>query len=157
MRRDEALSDYIYSARTAGSGRVGQSKLSNKLLTSHLRMRTAVYAIGPRSGPPVKIGFSGRPAVRLVDLQIASPTDIRFHLVCWLPTKSDATALEARCHRMLKESGHHIRGEWFSLTPIEAAKVIDRASIDVGCQLVPHRDLIKTFPLHEDPLEGCFW
>lgn len=149
--RAKAWSEFVLSAPIDRRGRMG------RVLRSHLSLRTALYAIGPKSGTPLKIGFSRRPASRLINLQISSPEDLRFHLVCWLATKAHATALEARCHQILIETGRHIRGEWFDLTPLTAAKVIDRASIDVGCQLVPHKDLVRMFPSSDDPLVGSFW
>jgi hypothetical protein len=81
----------------------------------------------------------------------------RFHHLCWMADKKSAIALEQRCHQILMESGRHIRGEWLDLTPIEAAKAIDCASIDVNCRLVPHRQLVEMFRLSADPLKGTFW
>lgn len=144
-------SDFVLGAPIDRRGNLG------KVLARHLTMRTAVYAIGLQTGPPIKIGFSRKPAIRLVEVQISSPQELRFHLVCWLPSKKEAVALEQRCHKILRDAGRHLRGEWFDLTPIEAAKVIDRASIDIDCRIVPHRDLVKKFPLSQDPLAGCWW
>jgi hypothetical protein len=110
-----------------------------------------------KSGAPVKVGFSRRPVGRLTDLQISSPIELRFHLVCWLADKKEAIALEQRCHQMLIQSGRHLRSEWFNIPPIEAAKVIDRASLDVACNMVPHKELVRRFPSSKDPLAGYFW
>lgn len=143
--------EYLLSPGVDRRGRLG------RMLSSHLATRTAVYVIGPQSGPPLKIGFSRRLAIRLTELQVASHEALRFHLVCWLPSKEAATSLEHRCHRILTEAGRHIRGEWFNVDAASAAKVIDRASIDVDCQLVPHKDLVRRFPSSKDPLAGLFW
>lgn len=151
LGRDQAWSDYVLSARVDRKGKLGDA------LRYHLAVRTAVYAIGPKSGTPLKIGFSRRLTTRLIGLQTSSPEELRFHLVCWVATKAEATKLESRCHKILTETGRHIRGEWFNLTPLEAAKVIDHASIDVNCTIVPHKYLVKRFQSSDDPLAGYFW
>lgn len=156
LGRDRAKADFILSTSQLTRS-TAATKLSGRTLSSHLIMRTAVYAIGREYGPPIKIGFSTRPRTRLVDLQIASPEELRFHAVCWVATKADATKLEAGCHRFLKGHGCHVRGEWFDLDPKGAKMAIDCAAMDTGCKIVPHWKLTETFPLSKDPLEGCFW
>lgn len=155
--RDRTYADFVLSARISGDGVKAQSRLAGNVVASELATKTAVYVIGSEFGPPLKIGFSRKPAARLWDLRIASPTELKLYLVCWLARKDQAIALERRCHQILRESGRHLRGEWFNLMPTEAAKVIDCASIDVDCRLVPHKQLMRSFPLSKDPLAGCFW
>jgi len=150
-QQDSEWSDYVLGAPVNRRGSLGTG------LASHLLTRTAVYAIGPETGPPMKIGFSRRPIVRLSSLQTSSPIELRFHLVCWVADKKQAVSLEQRCHARLEASGCHIRGEWFNLGPVDAAKVIDGASIDVGCNMAPHKELVRLFPSSKDPLAGYFW
>lgn len=149
--KDRERSDYILSAPVNRRGQLGRN------LSRHLLTRTAVYAIGLVAGSPIKIGFSRRPVGRLVELQLSSPRELRFHLVCWVADKKEAVALEQRCHQRLRAEGRHLRGEWFDLTPLEVAKAIDGASIDVGCHMAPHKELVRMFPSSKDPLAGYFW
>lgn len=134
-----------------------RNKVARDLLLRHLRMRTAVYAIGRELMPPIKIGFSGRPKTRLLDMQVGSPDDLRFHAVYWLPDKATATKLEAACHKLLDGVGWHVRGEWFDMSPKGAKSAVHHAAKQIGCNLVSHQALVATFPLSKDPLEGCFW
>lgn len=136
--------------------RLGAPLDPNKTLAKHLLSRAAVYAMGPKDGP-IKIGFSRKLVGRLTEIQVSSPLEVKFHSVCWVAGTKEAGGLEARCHNILRTSGRHIRGEWFNITCLEVKKVIDRASIDLGCVIVPHGDLLRVFPLSSDPLAGCFW
>lgn len=150
--------DQLYSDFILGSSHLSKAgKLSGRVLASHLKMRTAVYAIGHEIGSPVKIGFSGQPRGRLVELQVGSAEELRFHRVCWLATKADATKLEAECHRFLKEVGCHLRGEWFDLDGVLAAKAIECAAVKADCKIVHHQTLLEMLPLSKDPLQGLFW
>jgi len=153
LTRDQLYSDFILgSSHLAKAG-----KLSGKVLASHLRLRTALYVLGQELGPPVKIGFSGRPRRRLMDLQICSSEPLKFHHVFWLATKADAEKLETECHRFLIEVGSHIRGEWFDLNRELASKAVNVAALKAGCKLVSHQELLDIFPLAQDPLQGLFW
>lgn len=153
LARDQLYSDFIL-----GSSQLSKAgKLSGKVLASHLKMRTAVYAIGKETGSPIKIGFSNRPRARLGDLQISSPEQLRFHRVFWLATKADAIKLESECHKFLIEMGCHVRGEWFDLDAVLAEKGINCAAKKAECRLISHQDLLDIFPLAQDPLQGCFW
>lgn len=151
MKQDQMWSDYVLS-----SGHYGSAKVGN-LLANHLAKRTAIYAVGREYLPPIKIGFSRKPRARLHELQIGSPEELRFHLVCWLSTTENATQLEATCHRFLKERGCHVRGEWFDLDPKGARLAVDAMAAHLGCQLVPHQKLTSTFTQSKDPLAGFFW
>lgn len=156
--RCSAASAQMYSDFVLGTSQLSKGgKLSGRVLASHLKSRTAVYAIGPQPGRPLKIGFSRRPKGRLVELQICSPEELRFHHVFWLATTADATKLEAECHRFLIEVGSHVRGEWFDLDGPLASKAINVAAFRADCKLVRHPDLVEMFPLAKDPLYGCFW
>jgi len=151
MQRAREWSEHILSApKMAGVAR-------QEHIAKHLLQRSAIYAIGRQIGPPIKIGFSSKPVYRLTELQVSSPEELRFHLVCWLQDRSAASKIEARCHAILRGDGRHIRGEWFNITPDEAAKIIDRAALDIECRIVPHPQLIRRFPASHDPLAGYFW
>jgi hypothetical protein len=146
-RYDEAWSEFVLQG----------VKRPSDVLASHLAKRTAVYAIGREYLPPIKIGFSSRPKGRLMEMQIGSPDPLKFHFVCWVRTKADATKLEAACHKLLHEHNCHVKGEWFDLDPKGARLAIDGAAATAGCHIIPHRQLTETFRLSNDPLEGCFW
>lgn len=80
-----------------------------------------VYFIQSGDGGPIKIGYSTNVAVRLADLQTASPHDLT--LLASLP---GGPKLEKVIHRGFDE--HRIKGEWFRpaedlLTFIEEVRI----------------------------------
>ena len=71
--------------------------------------KTRIYLILIETvAPAIKVGMSLHPRDRLIDLQIASPFQMTL-----LGDYSGSKALEKKLHRLLKEKGTHIRGEWF--------------------------------------------
>lgn len=137
--------------------RAAPASRRRRALLDFLSKKAAVYAIGPKSGAPIKIGFSKLPVSRLNQMQTCCPQKIAFHLLCWTTMEWEAPLLEERCHNILSKEGHHIRGEWFNVTRAEAASAIDRACSDLNYSIVPHDQLVEQFPLSLDPLAGYFW
>jgi hypothetical protein len=88
----------------------------------------AVYAIGPRSGRPVKIGASPNVTRRLADLQIAHWEEIVVHRIFWCTAAKYAERVHAACRAALTDAGAHMRGDWFDLTSEEAAAAIEAAA-----------------------------
>lgn len=78
-----------------------------------------IYFIGREEGP-VKIGVSRNPSERLVGLQTGCPFPLKLH-GHWMVENTRIYAVERTIHSALEP--YRAQGEWFSLTPKEAAKL----------------------------------
>lgn len=156
ISKDVSWSEFVLRGPRRGPGKSAEN-IRRLALSKHLLVRTAIYVAGPESGGPIKIGISGSPAKRLIGLQVAFPWRLKFHHLSWVANEGAASMLEEVCHKRLKRSGAHLSGEWFNITPRQAASIIDIASLDIHCHIVPHRALASKFSFSEDPLSGLFW
>lgn len=84
-----------------------------------------VYAIASDDRPLIKIGRTDRDDVedRLRQLQTGQPDKLR---IVWAWQTPDSRALEAAMHALLHP--HHHRGEWFTITPEQAARAYTEAT-----------------------------
>ncbi|MGW2582588.1 GIY-YIG nuclease family protein [Streptomyces virginiae] len=73
---------------------------------AHTRGQPWVYLIGSDEVRPVKIGISGKPESRLVDMQVGSPVLLR--LLWKIPGSYE---MEQALHSSLR--AYHRHGEWF--------------------------------------------
>ena len=96
-----------------GKARRGEARL----------LMSFVYIIGESEAGPVKIGRSHSPYTRKGDLQVGNASTL--YVFATIKCK-DSEAVERRLH--LHFVSRHIRGEWFSVSPKEAAK----AATDYG-------------------------
>lgn len=101
----------------AGQGKARPGKALQGLLMSF------VYIISDSEAGPVKIGRSNSPFTRKGGLQVGNPSTL--YVFATIQCK-DAEDVERRLH--LRFVNRHIRGEWFSVSPKEAAK----AATDYG-------------------------
>jgi hypothetical protein len=81
-----------------------------------------VYLV--KSLDAVKIGYSATPILRLVGLQTGNCDKLRMLKRYELPD-SHAREVERSLHRVLRKTNHHIRGEWYCLTPQNAVSLIE--------------------------------
>jgi hypothetical protein len=84
-----------------------------------------VYLIIADELPYVKIGYASELRTRLNELQVASPTELRF--LGWL--KGAGTNVETALHKLCSE--HRFRGEWFYLN-IELIRIVCEYSRKAG-------------------------
>ena len=89
-----------------------------------------IYVIQSGDRGPVKIGHGKSPLWRMCQLQIGSWEEL--HLRAALAVLDGChKSLEAQVHQMAK--GKHIRGEWFSLEPLDAVACVLKAAHDLDC------------------------
>jgi hypothetical protein len=95
-----------------------------------MRRNAQIYVMRSTSGA-LKVGHSRRVKSRRAELgkpQIVYLTDVL----------EQAEVIERMAHRLLKMSGRHIRGEWFSASLDEIIAAIERAErIAIGAELPP--------------------
>ena len=98
----------------------------------------SVYVIASDAGF-VKIGVSRYPAARLGALQCGFPHRLTLFRE-WDRPKGDARRVERMAHRLL--AAHRTpRTEWFSVTPKDAAKTVEKA-----CEVVEAMALAPPVP-----------
>lgn len=82
-----------------------------------------VYVIGAEDGPQ-KIGIASDPENRLTIFQTGNPAALKVSAA--LPISRDkAFAVESYAHRLLAHK--RVRGEWFNVSPADAAKAVRMA------------------------------
>jgi len=125
-----------------------------------------VYICAPEDGFPVKIGVSNDLVRRLAGLQPGVWHDLQMREAFfalkpqsredeWLSASSynaygkdahatiaGARALEAACHRKLRDLDCHMRGEWFAITVEEAVKAVLKVAKLHGMAAVPVRSVL---------------
>jgi hypothetical protein len=102
-----------------------------------------VYAIGPEAGGPIKVGWTQNPKMRFAQLQNAHWKPLKIHEITWTVGRPLAIRLEGAVHKILKDAGRHLRGEWFDV-PVD---------LMIGAfQVATDREKIPTFT-HDGMLE----
>jgi hypothetical protein len=93
----------------------------------------AIYAIGPSSKSPLKIGYAQDAKSRLLSIRLAHWQDtFEIHYLRWCAGKEIARRIEAGIHFNLSELGKHIRGEWFSSSIDEIDELVLRIATASG-------------------------
>lgn len=82
-----------------------------------------VYVIGSADNP-VKVGLADKPAVRLAQMQVGNPDELRIHHEIAFDWQV-AEDVEKSVHRALAK--FHRRGEWFNVSAAQAREAIMRA------------------------------
>jgi hypothetical protein len=82
--------------------------------------KCAVYIIA--GGEHSKVGVSNDPDKRLKQLQTGNPTNLFIHEKFWFKSENKARQVEQQAHKALKK--HRQAGEWFSISPVEAERVV---------------------------------
>lgn len=77
-----------------------------------------------------KIGHAADPGARLKDLLTGSPRDLCFVHLFQFADRTTAIAVEGETHRYLSNS--HVRGEWFGVSPDDAARAVRISSAAAG-------------------------
>lgn len=89
-----------------------------------------IYVIQAGGRGPVKLGYGNNPIWRLIQLQIGSWEELHLRGAVAV-IDGDHKALEVAVHKAAKPKW--IRGEWFSLEPLDAIGCILKAAHDIGC------------------------
>lgn len=82
----------------------------------------AIHAVGTES---VKIGTANRPEIRLRELQVGSPHELRI-----IAQVSGGMLFERMLHKHLKNA--RIRGEWYSMAHPLTVRVLDAMKVGKG-------------------------
>lgn len=77
-----------------------------------------MYAIGPSSKGPTKIGFTNNLETRLRAIQTGNPEKIQIHYSIEFDTEKEMRIAEKKIHRIL--SHRRKKGEWFDILPEDA-------------------------------------
>jgi hypothetical protein len=85
----------------------------------------AVYVISDIYGLEVKIGKATNPPMRLCQLQTGNPHKLFIHRVFWM-SQTFADAVERDAHVMAERHFGRLEGEWFSCSPSDAHRTIER-------------------------------
>ena len=88
-----------------------------------------LYVIQCGTCGPIKLGFAGNPVWRLGDLQCGSWEELHLRAVVAV-LDGDHAAIERMAHSLA--SAKRIRGEWFSLEPLDAVACVMRAAHELG-------------------------
>ena len=94
--------------------------------------KAAVYVIEMPGA--VKIGVSSCPTKRLANLKTGTRHDLAISWVTW-GKRSTMCELEAVVHRRLKNGALHIKGEWYKMTGLHAARIIRDTAKEIGVSL----------------------
>lgn len=101
----------------------------------------SVYAIGPKEGRPIKIGYCYEPNGRLSGLQVGNWIEMFIHYNVWVADMMLARRIEQACHRILDKAKKRLIGEWFDITPEWAKKVIWYSGREQNIPLYTNRDV----------------
>lgn len=85
-----------------------------------------------------KVGHANDPTGRLRSMETGNPREMRIAHLFRFPDRDGAVAVEGATHRFLRDQW--IRGEWFHVTPAEAAAGIRTASQSVGAFIFSNSD-----------------
>lgn len=97
-----------------------------------------VYIIALDGHQAFKVGRSIDPVARLRELQTPMPIGMRL-IEVFCVASSTAHKLESAAHEILRECGHHIKGEWFDADPQDISAVIRKCAATVGAHILsPH-------------------
>lgn len=107
-----------------------------------LREHCAIYAIGPERGKPLKVGIASNITERFGNLQCSHWVQLRIHHVVWSHGRLTAERIEREAHRILDVAKTRIRGEWFSITPELAHKLIATAAGNLGLRIWTHAEMV---------------
>lgn len=113
--------------------------------------RAAIYVIGSEHLAPLKIGYSVSPSERRDMMQTGFPHPMRIYYAKFGPIGA-VQALERLVHRVLKEFGFHLHGEWFETDVAESIEVIEKLSLDYDLPLTDADGLLTM--MEEDRLRG---
>ena len=102
----------------------------------------AVYVVGAKELPHVKVGRAKDMRGRIENMQVGNPFKIHIFNAYFM-TKSVALCVEWESHRILDSIGAAHRGEWYIIHPDEAAIVIERAAKIHGFELLSMDDYVQ--------------
>lgn len=98
-----------------------------------------VYVVHEVGHPVVcKIGIAERPQKRFSALQVGSWRELTMAHQFMMPGERIALAVERAVHTAL--APRHCRGEWYSVTPDEAADHVIEAALNLGVELLGEHD-----------------
>jgi hypothetical protein len=104
-----------------------------------------VYAFGPQSGRPLKIGWTSQPSGRFTDLSTSHWTDMKIHDVVWTPGPPLAKRLEKEIHRILTKAGKHLKGEWFDVPVDMIVPIFQVATDNLKIPTFTHDAMLERF------------
>ena len=102
----------------------------------------AVYVMGARELPYVKVGRAKNIRDRYDQIQVGTPYLLRLYGAVFMP-KWAAIAIEWEAHQALTEFGYHFRGEWFEVPPLDAVEVIKKCASMHGLPHSPGLEFAK--------------
>ena len=85
---------------------------NNKRVIKQTKIYSELYIVNEVGTGFVKVGYSQLPKQRLNDLQVGNPHELKLLYHCKV---DNAPEREKEIHRILKDNGKHIRGEWFKI------------------------------------------
>ena len=117
----------------------------------------AVYAIGIQDGTPLKIGITTDLAKRIGQLQVGHWQKLKCHVITWTSSVEKSQLIERKCHALLEKAQKHISGEWFTIDPEWAAKVIVHVADSLNIRTLSHSEMLKKFQKTEANRLDYFW
>jgi len=105
---------------------------------------SSVYAIGPKEGMPIKIGYGGDPKNRVSNCQAGNWVELFLHYNVWTVDNKLSRRVGKACHDVLDKAKKRLRGEWFNINPEWAKKVIWFAAQEEGIPLYTNKDINDT-------------
>ncbi len=91
---------------------------------------TGVYVIGSKAVGAIKIGIASDVIARVASLQTAFPHPLSIYSASYTG-RPFAERIEAECHRVLKDLGFHLNGEWFDADPDDASDLVRKVAMDL--------------------------
>lgn len=106
-----------------------------------------VYIAGLKEQPDVsKVGFTKSVDKRIKKMQTGSPYEMYARTIICVDNLRER---EKQCHKLLEQ--YHMRGEWFSLSPDEASRIIRET---LAKRNSPHDIIFNKAPEFKIPTEA---
>lgn len=102
----------------------------------------AILAVGPSSGRPVRLGWTGDLKQRMRKVQHGYWKPIEIHHIVWVQGEFAAVRLLEETFALLGKSGRRLLGDWFDITPEFAEQAIKIASKKAGVTISSHLSMI---------------
>lgn len=103
----------------------------------------ACYVITSGKRGPCKLGVTYDLRERLGTLQCGNWLALSVHGAMWFANQRLAMAVERVALQSLTDSGKHLRGEWFNVTPGDALAALEHATSILNVAYVWHDERVQ--------------
>lgn len=101
-----------------------------------------VYAIGPHTGGPIKIGWGVKLPEKLAEHQAGNWHELTYHEVTWTVGSPLAVRLKTAIHKILDDGGKRLRGDWFDVSVMDVLAVFQQATDASAIKTFTHEEMV---------------